>query len=251
MSINWSALPSGESKAKVMSAFAEMFGLTFGDKVPGNYGFGPEEWNLTELVQSENAKKYAAYLVLDGRDANGKHTPQYGLDPAFAFHFQVVTRQACVRTKDGNRIWQTEEAKRINLGDREDPVPNFDEKPEPGDIVEWKGESKRFDDEKNRPVTQRVKKEWAMRGIRSAYFHEFTVDEHGCIDVGWPHALGMLTNRGFRNTQKPQFRKVGRTYPKEGVPRRITNWWFKEVPLDFGKQEKKKGSKKEPLESLN
>lgn len=199
---------------------------------PDNYGTGDKQWTLTELVQTEDARRYHAYKILDGVDA--KCVRHYGMEPlrnadgtAFLFRFKVTTRQACCRTADGQRIFQSRQAFE-DAGD-EGVLPEHTDAPQAGDVVEWKGLFRTYDTEKGRKVDGKVLKEWAMRGIRPEIFVEFIVDKDGCISVPYPYALSMLVKRG-KSLAYPRFSKRNRG--KKGG-RRLTNWWFEEVPKNY------------------
>lgn len=202
---------------------------------PSNYGTDDGQWTLTELLQTDLALRYHAYKILDGVDAQCNR-PQ-GLAPltgddghAYKFRFRVNTRQACVRTKDGQKIFASREAHEDAGGDG--ILPDHLAQPEPGDIVEWKGQFRRYDSEKGREVDGKVLKEWAMRGIRPETYIDYVVDKDGCIEVPYPYALAMLTRKG-KSLAYPRFTKQKRG---KKVTRRITNWWFEEVSQNYRKK---------------
>jgi hypothetical protein len=198
---------------------------------------------LTELVQSSDPRKFLGYQILegiqpDGRKHVGSELKAAGGAGPFLFRFEVLTRQACVRDADGNTIFSTEEALDA-IGDEGDFVCDAKDKPQPGDIVEWKGHRRTWDDEGDREVTSGVLKEWALRGERPVTYVEFEVDDTGCIMVPYPYALSMLQQNGERLVH-PEFKKKDKQKPTK---RRITNWWFREVHTQEPLKKSKKGSK--------
>ena len=222
MSINWATIEPISSRKKSHSGLKKVI-------TAQNYGFDDGEWTLTELVQSTDPRKFLCYQILEGVQPDGRRHPgselkQPGGAGPFLFRFEVLTRQACCRTKDGHKIWETEEALEY-LGDENDIVADAADKAVPGDIVEWKGFVKTWDDDGDRPVDAGVKREWALKGIRPENFVELEVDDDGCIWVPYPYALSMLQKYGER-LSFPQFKKKDKQKPTR---RRITNWWFREV----------------------
>jgi hypothetical protein len=194
-----------------------------------NYGTGEGQWTLTEMVQTEDARRYNAFKILDGIDSkcNRVHglNPLAGIDGRpFRFKFRVLTRQACVRTCDGKTVFRSKQA--MEESGEKGILPDHLDKPVTGDVVEWKGQMRTFDSEKGRKVDAKVLKEWAMRGIRPETYLEFVVDKGGCIEVPYPYALSMLTQKG-KSLAFPRFAKQRRT--QKTPKRRITNWWFEEV----------------------
>lgn len=234
MPINWGQIEALTARRKAHAGLRKVI-------TAQNYGWGPGEWNLTELVQSEDARKFLGYQILEGIQPDGRKQPgselkQPGGAGPFLFRFQVLTRQACCRDADGHQIWQSEEALE-NFGDDGDFVCDAKDLPVPGDIVEWKGYRKTWDDEGDREVTSGVLREWSMQGTRPEQYLEFEVDEDGCIWVPYPYALAMLQRHGQRLCF-PEFKKKDKQRPTK---RRITNWWFREVHQQEPLAKAKKG----------
>lgn len=206
-----------------------------------NYGWDNGEWNLTELVQSSDSRKFLGFEILEGITPDGKKHPgaelkQPGGAGPFLFRFKVLTRQACCRTAEGFKIHQSEESLEF-LGDDGDIICDAKDKPVPGDIVEWKGYRKTWDEDQDRDIDTGVLREWALRGIRPEEFIEFEVDDDGCIWVPYPYALSMLQKHGER-IAFPEFKKRDKTKRSK---RRVTNWWFQEVHPQEPLTKKKKG----------
>jgi len=204
MTINWKDIPEVPAINKVIAALR--LNITY-----ANYGFEEGQWNLTDLIQETDTRKYIAYHVLEGIDQDRKKDTSYGVKTDMGtdilFKFRVHTRQACCRDKDGHKVWLRQEAK-DNVGNPGDIVPNYEEKPKTGDIVEWKA-NRKYTDERGQIVDQKIKKRWALQGIRPDNYIEFRVDKDGCIQVPYPYALAMLRNKGKR-LSFPQFRKVNK-----------------------------------------
>lgn len=211
--IDWAQIPSGVFKTK---AYQKLFPLMQDEHYP-------ENWTLTGLILDDDTRKYICYSILEGKNTKGIMYPENV--STLKFRLEVLTRQACVSDKDGNKIWLSDEARDF-YGDKKDIVPDYSEAPEPGDIVECKGRRKE-QDENGREVDASITKKWARNGIRECEYFKYKVDEDGCISVPFIQALTMLTKHGKRIAQ-PQFKKMNRM-KKASEQRRLTNWWFEEV----------------------
>ena len=216
--IDWNGVPQLPAKNRVIAGLRKVI-------TKQNYGFGPGQWNMTGVIQEQDIRKYHIYQIIEGIDAEMKRDTLRGI--RMDFRVKVLTRQACCRDKEGHTIWQRQQALE-NLGMDGDFVPEFNDPPQPGDVVEWKGAAK-TEDEYGNPVDSKTIKRWAQRGIRRQEFEEFIVDEDGCISVHYPFILSMLKKHGER-IAFPQFRKVDN---KSKNKRKITNWQFREVPQDY------------------
>ncbi len=233
--INWNEIQNASIKAKIRVDMNKII-------TSPRYGWADGEWNLTELINTEDSRKFVAYQIFEGARNDGTVEPGAALKGAdglpFRFRFQVLSRQAVCKDKDGNKIWWFDEAK-LTSGEENDIIPLDTDPPKPGDVVECKGDMITSDPDTGAPMSSKKYKAWARQGKRPHHYIEFIVDEYGCINVPYPHALSMLQKSGFRIAY-PKHRKVNRQNPK----RRITNWWFKEVPQDFkGKQRKTRSDK--------
>lgn len=222
MSINWNEYPSIIYKTKLHKALRKLI-------TEQNYKDGI--WTLTDVIADDDARKFTIYKILEGIRPNGEK--RYDMAPRITFKFEVITRQACCRDAKGNTLWQSEEALALQ-GAKGDSVPKHDEKPIPGDVIEWKGHAITVDEDTDRPVDAKILKKWARMGKRPNEYLEFEVDRDGCISVNYPTCLEMLSRKGFKGA-KPQFRK---THIKDKRRRRLTNWWFREIPP--GQQPKRK-----------
>jgi hypothetical protein len=237
MSINWEAFGSKTAKTKVWAHARKVI-------TADTYGIGPGQWCLTELATSTDARRHVVLQVLDGVNAAVKRV--YGIEPLkgkdgqlFRFKFRVLSRQACCRTGDGAKIWQSKQAMNENGSDG-DILPNYDDKPTPGDVVEVKNQRRVIDDETGEAADGKTFRKWSMRGERPDSYNEYVVDDDLCIEVPYPFALMMLSKHG-KNIAQPRFRKTGRTKEKDKKPRKITNWWFEEYvtrPKQAGKKTK-------------
>lgn len=226
MSINWNALPPREAKAKLISKLQTELSAA-------KYGFGPDQWNLTEIIQNtDDPRHVAAYRAIEGVNAQGKREMAYTLrgtnGQPFMWRLHVLSRQACCKDKAGHKIWIYDEARRMN-GESDDIVAlKHDEKPQPGDVLWWKGQA-------IPELTSNQRNAMVRRGESLYNDIHFTLDDDCCIWVGWPYVLEMLSRKGHRLTF-PEFRRRDR---RDRSMRRITNWWFKEVPHDFQQTRKK------------
>jgi hypothetical protein len=196
-------------------------------------------WTLSEILNDNDERKHVVYKILEGIQPDGRSRPD--LRPMIVFRFEVLTRQACCRDKNGRTIWETKDAFEL-YGEDGDHLPAYDDKPKPGDIVEWKGHRIEADPETGNPVDSRLLKKWALMGKRPNEYDEYEVDQDGCILVSYPQCKAMLDKRGFGGP-KPRFRK-GHIQDKK--KRRMTNWWFKEVPPGQKMKRKKRADAGKP-----
>jgi hypothetical protein len=207
---------------------------------PQNYGFSPGNWNISDAILDSDSRKFFIYMILDGVTPRGKrHAGMMPLqEPSggnFLFKLRVLSRQACCRDADGNKIHESDESLE-NLGVDTDILPEYFDKPAEGDIVEWKGAFKQYDSERGKKVNNSILREWAAMGIRPEEYVEFTVDSDGCIMVPYPFVQSMLRKKGERLTF-PKFGKINRASRSK---RKLTNWWFKEVPRDYKSPKQKR-----------
>lgn len=216
--IDWSKLPGAKKKKQLYDELRKIL-------TPEKYQTG--EWSLTELAISSDARSRIALQILDGLDLNGKRSPGI-MAPNIFFRFNVLSRQACCKDKAGRKIW-FKSASLENSDTDNDIVAKQDELPKRGDIVEWKGNKKDYD-EFGGEIDAKVMSRWTFQGIRPEEYYEYEVDKDGCIFVPYPWAYSMLLKYGKR-ISKPKFRKK--------TNRQIVNWFFEEVPVSFSK----KGSK--------
>lgn len=223
--MEWSRFPKINHKFKLFKELRQIVNQE-------NYDRGL--WNLTDLVLDEDPRKFAIYEILQGTNHDKTFRPD--MAPLISFRLQVLTRQACCENKHGDRMWSNEEAREIQ-GEESDLLPNYDELPHKGDIVEWKGHARSYDPETEKPVDSKILKRWAAQNKRPNDYHRFEVDGDGCITVRYPQVLEMLSRKGVKSS-KPRFRKVHRRDRKDQKRRRLTNWWFKEVPAKFKKPRK-------------
>ena len=236
--INWNNVSPATAKEK---AFADVRKLI----VPKNYGTDDGQWNMTDLILDDEPRKHMAYQVLDGVTLKHKHAP--GLLPMqdtdgrgkFLFRLRVLTRQACCKDKEGHRIFVSDEAFET-MGGEGDILPSPKDTPHEGDVVEWKGQFRTYDEENGRKVTGAVLREWAARGIRPESYVEFPVDSDGCIWVSYPHVQMMLRKKGA-NLAFPKFKKTDKR--RRGAQRKLINWWFEEVPRDYKAPQKRRAKK--------
>lgn len=199
----------------------------------------PEEgWSATELAAAEcDSANVAMKNILAGRGEDGASPAPEGAGGFDGMvRLKVLTRQACVCDKEGTPI---------NNGNGMGMDPFFDgakddEEPQVGDIVIWKGDLREGFLKKTPHEIARFEREhehepfpW-REGMRH-YYKDFHVDADGCISVK-PHiAVEMLTRRGEKITF-PKF--AAQTNAAQGkTQRKITNWWFREVPQDYKKQQ--------------
>lgn len=180
---------------------------------PDNYGTGDGQWTLTEIAQMDRGKQIPFWQTIAGDDPDsGK--PIYGqqlrdIDGGenFLFRLQVLSRQACCRDMHGHPIASA----------------SPEDKPIPGDVVEWKSHKRPSDT--GVVVTATDLRTWSYRGIRPHIYAEFRVDADGCIMVPFKFALPMIRKYGER--------MVFPEHESQGGSRTVCNWRFREVPRDW------------------
>ena len=249
MTINWTGLAQLRNRQEVHKALGNLI-------TPKNYGTGPDQWCLTELITTGTNASEEVFRLLAGIDQDGKEVNDGAMKDAgglpLTFKLRVLSRQACFETKDGRGIndWDTTDI--VGENDNQELCPAFDELPVEGDVVWVKGNAYT-----HCPVTgDRVWKKVAKRMIarfesevgrkvkpfRALWRHsKYPVDADGCITVPYYQAVQLLRNNGFRI---PMYQFT--SGPRRGDPKKvrvITNWHFKEVTPD---DEKKKTPKDKP-----
>jgi hypothetical protein len=243
MLFDWDTLPSEAHSQKLREKFEDLI-------TTENYGFGPDSWNISMLMQGPAGKKIRAFQVISGDRLDGYKRPERALKKEgvpLRFRLQVLTRQACCRSADGKEIVTADEQ---YIYDRDQKIlVNFNDKPEPGDIVERKADVR---DPRGSPhLSASHITDWQARGERMHYYEEYTVDKDGCISVPFSHAHPMLIINGFRVSGVRQFQRTDTPKPGEKPARRITNWHFKEVPLDFRDRKRRQPKKVAESEPSN
>ena len=207
MPINWSKIETRVNRHKFIQQLKDEL-ITH-----KNYGWNDGNWNLTELAQEPLGRVAPFFMAISGanpetgREVYGAQLADPMGFPYFLFRLQVLSRQACVKDKDGNRIGNVDAM----------------EPPEPGDWIEWKGTDKAPRHEVT--MTTSELNTMRRRGERPHEYHEYQLDQDCCVMVPFIHALPMLQRHGER-VVFPEFR--GR-----GGARKIANWRFKEVPRDW------------------
>lgn len=217
MTINWQSLPGAVKRQDLYRDLKEIL-------TPERYANG--EWTLTEIIKTPDLRAQRALEILDGLDIKGKRSPGV-IQPRVDFRFKVLSRQACCRDKNGTKIW-FKNASLENSDTDGDIVAKPDDLPKPGDVVEWKGNAKQYDEQGNE-IDATVTRRWAYLGVRPEEYIDFVVDRDGCISVPYPWAYSMLVKYG-RKISKPKFRRKS--------ARQITNWFFEEVSTNYTTKKK-------------
>jgi len=229
MGINWNNIERMPGKHRVFQSLKQAMR-------PDNYGTERDQWNLTDFILSTDERRFFAWQILQGVDDMMKPNTELGLRASdgekFRFRLKVLTRQACYEDKNGTRIFYWDESQQ-GTGIDDSIIVGLDDKPEPGDVVVWKGSAIKVDEHGQR-VDGYTKSLWAMQGKPFYNMMRYTVDKDGCIRVPYPYVLSMLQKHGERLVF-PQFRKQDKKIKR----RKITNWWFKEVPQDYTEEVKR------------
>ena len=247
--IRWTELNGLRNAQEIMQQLTKLI-------TPDNYGTGENQWTLTELINERSSYALTARRMIEGVDSAGNSDgagEMQGADGSpLRFKLQVLTRQACMIAADGTPInmWDT-----TLTEDDDELAPSAKDKPKTGDEV-WiklnmiikdpitgklmtKAERQAMVARKEAELGRPIKPQIALHHWRKA-----KVDKDLCITVGYLDALQLLSNKGLRITY-PQHTTRGRGKPGEKRTRQITNWHFKEVPLDYTSEKPKRQPKKE------
>ena len=204
--LNWTDVAELKRRAKCYEDCIRFFSAE-------NY---PEKWNITKLLDDDDARDPLAMRVLEGRDLDGQLHP--GMAVGAAVRLRVLTRQACVEDAKGSKIFFRSGALRA----QNDVLADHDTAPQKGDVVEVKGERYTRDPETGQPLDAPRLRAWAASGKRPCRYHRFIVDAQGCVTVPPLIALSLLSKAGKR-AGVPHWARSS-----EGK-RKITNWQFEEV----------------------
>lgn len=221
--INWKEAPSTTARDMVRTYFESTI-------TPDKYGFSDGQWNLTDIITSPNPylKEIVESLFL-GTDARGRIDPQLRpIDDSglpYTFRLRVLTRQACERDADGKELTPVESrAQQESL-----ELVSHNDKPKEGDAVRWKGDMRRSPIEPHLSTT--TLEYWRVRGELPHYYYEYKIDKDGCILVPFAQARAMLAKKGERLVFPDHTRMEDGS--KDKAARKISNWWFKEVPKNY------------------
>lgn len=229
---------------------------------PPQAGFKDNEWNLTELLQlarrtSGPPVSIVAFQIIMGLDRKGRRAEAIPLVNV-PYRLEVLTRQACCKTHDGKIVngWQQTMVENVSDRYRGDIIaPKADELPQPGDLVNVKGNFIKIHPESEDPLLYAERSQMLMEGRPIYEENLYSVDAHGCINfpstqTAFGHALQCLKLKGLRLVA-PEFHAIDRAAAAKGelrgkkieeTQRTITNWHFREVPPDY-KRAPDKGKK--------
>lgn len=258
--INWAELNGLRNAQEIYAALARLI-------TPDTYGEGAEKWTLSELIREKSSYALRARQLIEGVDERGKDSgmgPMSGNDGELRFKLKVLTRQACKETAAGVPInwWDTTAIEpipiRIHGKEAEELTPGELDSAQPGDKVWIKGNMIVRDPMTGRRLTRPGKQAMISRKeselgypVKSVValhrWRKVPVDQDGCITVSYLDALQLLSNNGER-ISTPQHTTRGRRSKDEAPTRRITNWHFREVPLNY--KEPKKRTAKKPAEKV-
>jgi len=234
MPIVWNReIPAGSGKAEANSRIKTLITME-------NYGFANGQWVIADILSMKRADYRILMLQhIEGVDIkSGRSMPARALKGADGrqamFRLHVLSRQACLHDKGGNRIGLFDPEVRSK-----DVFSAHSDKPQQGDVVEWKGEYKYVDDDTGLALDNLTIMEMRARGERAHEYYPYTVDADGCIMVPYGPAVEMLQRFGKRLVF-PEFRKLA----KNETQRKITNWWFTEVGDNYRATKKNKTSNK-------
>jgi hypothetical protein len=217
---SWSDIPDAMSLQRCLAAVRTKMEFV-------NYGFGPGQWNITDIIKSDDPRKDLCMYVFEGKLEDGKvyeDQKLVGLDGnPMLFKLKVLTRQACTNDSDGHRIFKSKSGL-DKSGDTGDFVSEFGDLPHPGDEISFKISFKSRDEDGLRMTTSKLMSK-VMDGQDIYSRRVCRVDKDLCITLPNPFALSALQRHGYRIS-----------FPEWDVqykPRKVSNWWFQEVPLNF------------------
>ena len=224
---SWADIPSMQSLKKCMSALRRVMSFD-------NYGFDDGNWNLTGIIKSPDQRAAVCMMILEGKLSNQVYSESElirGPDgEVMKFKLQVLSRQACKFDKNGNRIFKSKEAQ-DKSGEEGSIVAEYTDPPQEGDVIQFKIGLKHTDDD-GEEMNARKLMSLAMDGQAIHTMRNASVDRNGCISIPCPYAVMALRRNGHR-VSFPEF-------AGQYKPRKVTNWWFKEVPLDFKRNRSRK-----------
>ena len=243
--INWAELNGLRNAQQIHAALTRIV-------TAETYGEGAGEWTLSELIRERSEYAIRARRLIEGIDDRGEMSgmgPMSGPDGPLRFKLKVLTRQACMTAGDGQPIntWDTtvtEPTKmRIHGVETNELAPDEYDEAKPGDKVWIKGNMIVRDPMTGKRLTKSGKQAMISRKeaeldrpIKSIvalhHWRQVPVDNEGCITVSYLDALHLLSTRGERITT-PKHTTRGTRSKDEAPTRRITNWHFREVPLDY------------------
>jgi hypothetical protein len=251
MALDWSALAGMKNRQHVYKRIKELI-------TAETYGDGPDQWTVTELINENSNASSAARRAIEGVDDKGNvagrgHMP--GLDGApFRVKLRVLSRQACYRDADGRPINYWDVTDDGEYSDGGEHCPSATDKPLPGDEVWVKGNPITHHPDEGHRLLKKDRmalhrREEARLGheckpdIALFYWDKYPVDEDGCINATYLHAVQLLTTKGKRIVM-PEFTTGARRKKDPMTKRLITNWQFEEVPPSTGnKPAPKRGAK--------
>jgi hypothetical protein len=217
---SWSDIPSVTSSRRCHAAILRKMSYD-------NYGFKSGQWNLTDIIKSSDQRSAYCLMILDGKLSNGeKHESINITGPdgnPILYKLSVLSRYACKHDKDGNRLFTNEDGLKRSGGE-DDKLIQPGEKPVPGDKVDFKMGFKVMHEDGTELRSMDIMS--MSEDGRDIYDRRvFTVDNDLCISLPNPYALMALRRNGYK-ILFPEFALQYR-------PRKVTNWWYKEVPRDY------------------
>lgn len=194
---------------------------------------GDESWSLGEIIKAIDVPSQLAMCGLNGTKPNGKRTEDTLCD-GMRYKLCVTTRQACSRDKDGNEINGWEVLPPDGTAMKEPIRPEWDDKPQEGDVIRVKGNSLTVDPDTGLEMNHKVRRNMAAQGKDLHRYTEYTVDKNLCITVRFAHAAQLLTINGVQ-IAAAKFKRLNKATKENDYKgqRKIYNWHFKEVPTSY------------------
>jgi hypothetical protein len=228
--MDWRNINEHQSYNKVRAELAKRI-------KPENYGFGPDNWHLKELIQEPTQMGTICMQIIAGENATGKKSREVDYIGRVEFRLKVLSRQACAEANDGKYIngWSAGRVCKHEQRPDNTIFPEHDEPPQEGDVVLIKHGY-------ISGLTPQTRNAMLARGESPIIYERKVVDADGCITCDYDEAHQLLHRAGKRIVF-PEYRRPDRSLEnahsegKGPKPRTITQWHFEEVPADYTKEE--------------
>jgi hypothetical protein len=185
------------------------------------------KWSTTDILTQFNSTLSAplASCILSGTDSGGRIVKRTALIDTLMVKIKVLSRQACFRDVDGDRLLTNPTSPKQVLST---------DLPVEGDQVRVSQGPQMTNEITGKNLTFHQRNRVIAEGKQLKTFEYYEVDEDGCIIVPLREAMSLLKKSGIR-IAFPEF-GLAHTRVKdveEGEKRRITNWLFEEVAIDY------------------
>jgi hypothetical protein len=206
---------------------------------PDNYhGKTDDAWTLSEMIADDDNVAGVLLQVVTGSTVDGSQLPHGAQAFKGGVKLKVLSRQACIADKSGTII--NSKDKTFAMDPFLTDAPGPDDEPVEGDIVIVKGGLREgFYSKQPLEIVkferQHEHEPFPWREGKRNYYSEYHVDADGCITVEPIDAISLLSKKGEKLVF-PKFAIKNSNY-RDKPQRTITNWWFREVPPTYKKEQ--------------